>query len=233
MSLKVIKAIGANKGWRPFRFPPRANDSIQSEQWGDPQAVNRAMAEGFQEGSDKGYQQGLIQGHEDGQRDGFAQGRSEGVVRGREEGRVEGRQVFETASQPLDAISQQLQTYLQEFDRQRRQDLLELVKKVAQQVIRCELTLHPTQILNLAEEALAAMPSEQNDVNVLLNPEEYNRIKDLAPGRASAWRLVPDDRLALGECRIVTAQTEMDIGCQQRLDACIDTLSQHMQLAEG
>jgi flagellar assembly protein FliH len=68
---------------------------------------------------------------------------------------------------------------------------------------------------------------------VLLNPEEYNRIRDLAPNRASVWRLVPDDRLALGECRIVTAQTEVDIGCQQRLDACIDTLSQHMQLSEG
>jgi flagellar assembly protein FliH len=125
-----------------------------------------------------------------------------------------------------------LRSFLQDFERKRRQELLELVKKVAQQVIRCELTLHPTQLLNLAEEALAAMPTEQSEVHILLNPEEYARIKDLAPGRAAAWRLVPDDKLALGECRIVTAQTEVDIGCQQRLDSCIDTLSEHLQLTE-
>jgi flagellar assembly protein FliH len=233
MTVKVIK--GAGKGWRPYRFPPRTNfnSGQHPNQWdSDPEAIQRAIADGFQEGSEKGYQQGLIQGQEEGQRDGFTQGQSEGLQRGREEGRIEGRQIFETASEPLEVISEQLNNFLQEFERKRRQELLELVKKVAQQVIRCELTLHPTQLLNLAEEALAAMPTEQSEVHILLNPEEYARIKDLAPGRAAAWRLVPDDKLALGECRIVTAQTEVDIGCQQRLDSCIDTLSEHLQLTE-
>jgi flagellar assembly protein FliH len=239
MSLKVIKNTAVQKGWRPFHFPPRAHDPRKGdghtgEHWDmDPQALQRAIAEGFQEGSEKGYQQGLLQGQDEGQRDGFEQGRSEGLERGREEGRVEGRQVFESASQPLDKISTQMQLFLEDFERKRRQELLELVKKVSQQVIRCELTLSPTQLLNLAEEALAAMPVEQSDIQVMLNPEEYQRIRDLAAGRAAAWRLVPDERLALGECRIVTAQTELDIGCQQRLDACIDTLSEHMQLVEA
>lgn len=234
MSVKVIKDPG--KGWRPFRFPPRANFADQSANgsWDmDPAALQRAIAEGFQEGSEKGYQQGLVQGQEEGQREGFALGHGEGLTRGREEGRAEGRQVFETASEPLEAIYEHLRAFMDDFDRKRRRELLQLVKKVSQQVIRCELTLNPAQLLNLAEEALASMPTEETDVHVLLNPEEHARIKDLAPGRAAAWRLVPDDKLALGECRIVTAQTEVDIGCQQRLDACIDTLAQHMQLAEG
>ena len=235
MTVKIIK--GAGKGWRPYRFTPRASfhqNGSGGANWGaDPAALQRAIADGFQEGSDKGYQQGLEQGQEDGQREGYAQGRNEGLARGREEGKVEGRQLFETASQPLDQISQHLQVFMEDFDRKRRRELLQLVKKVAQQVIRCELTLHPTQLLNLAEEALASMPAEQSDVHIQLNPEEYNRIKDLAPGRVASWRLVADEKLALGECRIVTAQTEVDIGCQQRLDACIDTLAEHMHLAEG
>lgn len=235
MTVKIIK--GAGKGWRPYRFPPRANfnqGELAGSHWdADPAALQRAIADGFQEGSEKGYQQGLVQGQEEGQREGYVQGRNEGLARGREEGRTEGRQLFETASQPLDQVSQQLQAFLEDFERKRRRELLQLVKKVAQQVIRCELTLHPTQLLNLAEEALAAMPADQGDVNIHLNPEEYNRIKDLAPGRAASWRLVADEKLALGECRIVTAQTEVDIGCQQRLDACIDTLAEHMHLAEG
>lgn len=235
MTVKIVKGTG--KGWRPYRFPPRASfnpGGLTNDNWDtDPAALQRAIADGFQEGSEKGYQQGLTQGQEEGMRDGFAIGRSEGLTRGREEGKVEGRQIFETASQPLDQISQHLNAFMEDFDRKRRRELLQLVKKVAQQVIRCELTLHPTQLLNLAEEALASMPTDQGDVNIHLSPEEYNRIKDLAPGRAASWRLVADEKLALGECRIVTAQREVDIGCQQRLDACIDTLAEHMQLAEG
>jgi flagellar assembly protein FliH len=235
MTVKVIK--GAGKGWRPYRFPPRANfnqGGVGGDDWGmDPVALQRAIADGFQEGSEKGYQQGLIQGQDDGQREGYAQGHQEGLAQGREEGKAEGRAIFETASQPLDQICAQMQAFQEDFERKRRRELLQLVKKVAQQVIRCELTLNPTQLLNLAEEALASMPADQGDVNVLLNPEEYNRIKDLAPGRAATWRLVADEKLALGECRIVTTQTEVDVGCQQRLDACMETLTEHLKVAEG
>lgn len=233
MAVKILK--GSGKGWRPYRFPPRVKPGgLGGDEWGmDPAAIQRAIADGFQEGSEKGYQQGLQQGQEEGQREGFEQGRREGLAQGREEGKAEGRQIFETASQPLDQVFQQMQAFMEDFERKRRHELLQLVKKVSQQVIRCELTLSPTQLLNLAEEALASMPTDQGDVNIHLNPEEYHRIKDLAPGRAATWRLVADEKLALGECRIVTSQTEVDIGCQQRLDACMETLTEHLKVAEG
>ncbi len=129
----------------------------------------------------------------------------------------------------MDELVERFELFRQEFEQARREQLLELVQKVSRQVIRCELTLHPTQLLSLAEEALAAMPGDQVDVRILLNPEECSRIKELAPERAAAWRLVPDEKLALGECRVITAQAEADIGCQQRLDSCMDTLAEHIR----
>lgn len=231
MSVKVIR--GEGRSWRPYRFPPRCSGQPGGDWDGDPAALQRAITGGFQEGIEKGYQEGLLQGQEAGRSEGFDQGREAGLRQGREEGRAEGRKAFEEAGRPLQQASEQLRAFLGEFELKRRQELLELVKKVAQQVIRCELTLHPTQLLSLAEEALDAMPGEQGEVHVLLNPEECARIKSLAPERAAAWKLVPDDKLALGECRVVTAQTEADIGCQQRLDSCMDTLSGHLQLAEA
>ncbi len=230
MTVKVVKSTSA-RNWRPFRFPPRSSQGAAA--WdGDPAAVQRAVSDGFQEGLAKGYEQGLAQGTEAGQQEGFDQGHQRGIQQGLEEGRSQGSKQFEAASQPLEMISTQLRNYMDGLERKRREDLLELVTKVSQQVIRCELTLNPTQLLTLAEEALATMPVTHGDVQILLNPEEYARIRDLAPNRAAAWRLVPDDRLALGECRVVTDQAEADIGCQQRLDACVETLSRHMQLAE-
>ncbi|CAD5110211.1 flagellar assembly protein FliH [Zestomonas carbonaria] len=229
MTVKVIR--GNDRNWRPFRFPPRCNGPLPND--GDPASMQRAVADGFQQGIEKGYQDGLRQGLEAGQREGFDKGRQEGQRQGREEGRVQGRQAFEEAGQPLERISERLRAFLAEYELKRRQELLELVQKVARQVIRVELTLNPAQLLTLAEEALAAMPADDGEVQILLNPEECARIKDLAPERAAAWRLVPDERLALGECRVVTARAEADIGCQQRLDSCMETLSGHLLASEG
>lgn len=229
MSIKIIK--GEGRSWRPFRFPPRVRTAAElaDSVAGDPAALQRAVADGFQEGIDKGYEQGLEQGREAGHREGFERGVEDGKAIGREEGRVMGRRAFDEAARPLDELVTRFEHFRQEFEQARREQLLELVQKVSKQVIRCELTLHPTQLLTLAEEALSAMPGDQEDVRILLNPEECTRIKELAPERAAAWRLVPDEKLALGECRVVTAQAEADIGCQQRLDSCMDTLAEHIK----
>ncbi|MCG6542897.1 flagellar assembly protein H [Pseudomonas sp. KSR10] len=229
MSIKIIK--GEGRSWRPFRFPPRVRTAAElaDSVAGDPAALQRAVADGFQEGIDKGYEQGLEQGREAGHREGFERGIEDGKAIGREEGRAQGRQAFDEAARPLDRLIESVERFRQDFEQARRDQLLELVQKVSKQVIRCELTLHPTQLLTLAEEALAAMPGDQEDVRILLNPEECTRIKELAPERAAAWRLVPDEKLALGECRVVTAQAEADIGCQQRLDSCMDTLAEHIR----
>lgn len=229
MSIKIIK--GEGRSWRPYRFPPRVRSAadLADSLAGDPAALQRAVADGFQTGIDKGYEQGLEQGREAGHREGFERGNEDGKAIGREEGRVQGRKGFEEASRPLDELVERFDTFRHDFEQARREQLLELVQKVSKQVIRCELTLHPTQLLTLAEEALAAMPGDQDDVRILLNPEECTRIKELAPERAAAWRLVPDEKLALGECRVITAQSEADIGCQQRLDSCMDTLGEHIR----
>ena len=189
MSIKIIK--GEGRSWRPFRFPPRVRTAAElaDSVAGDPAALQRAVADGFQEGIDKGYEQGLEQGREAGHREGFERGVEDGKAVGREEGRLQGRRAFEEAARPMDELVERFEHFRQEFEQARREQLLELVQKVSKQVIRCELTLHPTQLLSLAEEALAAMPGDQEDVRILLNPEECTRIKELAPERAGAWRL--------------------------------------------
>lgn len=233
MAVKVIKAKG--KALRVFRFPPlyanpRSNEGAASQV--DQASLQQAVSDGYREGTERGYQEGLQQGLEAGRREGFEDGSQKGRLRGLEEGRSQGLQIFEQASEPLERVQTELRNYLREHDRKTREDLLELVRKVARQVIRCELTINPAQLLALADEALASMPGDPGEVQILLSPEEYARLKDVDSERAASWRLVPDERLELGECRVVTAQAEADIGCQQRLDSCMDTLAQHIKVTE-
>lgn len=208
--------------WRPWRVaalpahsPPGGEDA------------GRSAAEGYEQGRQEGYLQGLQEGREAGHADGLRGGHQAGLA----QGRSAGEQLFEEAARPLQQVTEQWQAWRQTYAEQRRQELLTLVGKVAQQVIRCELTLNPAQLLALADEALAAMPLPPDEVRVLLNPQEHASIRDLAPERAQAWRLLADERLALGECRIVTPEAEFDIGCQQRLDACLATLAEHLPAA--
>lgn len=232
MTVRVIKDGG--RAWRVYRFPPRSRAAVsadvQEQLHSDPAALQRALADGYQQGQERGYQEGLAQGTEAGHADGYERGLQEGLAKGLEEGRIQGRTHFEAASAPLERMIAEFDSAVAMFEQGRREQLLELVAKVAKQVIRCELTLNPAQMLTLAEEVLSSLPDAADEVQILLNPEECTRIKSISPERASAWRLVPDERLALGECRVVTAQSEVDVGCQQRLDACLDTLADHLQV---
>lgn len=227
MSVKIINAKG--QPYRPYRFPPKLNtNTIEFSH--DPDAIQRALSDGFQEGSAKGFEQGLTQGIEAGYKEGLEKGHKEGFSTGHDKGFKEGKDLFDQAAAPLNAIIDEYQQALVQIDNQRRHELLELVKKVSQQVIRCELTLHPTQLLSLVEEALANLPSSNGEISVRLNPEEFSRIRDIAPEAAEKWQLLPDEKLALGEVRVITDQAEADVGCQQRLDACVEKLAEHLQL---
>ncbi|WP_150301526.1 flagellar assembly protein FliH [Pseudomonas profundi] len=234
MAVKVIKADG--KALRIFRFPPLCATPLAGDaelHYADQATLQRAVSDGYREGAERGYQEGLEQGLEAGRRQGFEEGCEQGRQRGLEQGRYQGLQRYEQATVPFEQMRTELRDYLAAQDRKTREDLLELVRKVARQVIRCELTINPTQLLALAEEALASMPGDPGEVQILLNPEEYARIKDIDAERAETWRLMPDDRLGLGECRVVTEKAEADIGCQQRLDSCMDTLAQHIKVSEA
>lgn len=224
------RIIRGGKGWRPYRFPPRTRlpaDGLGAAT-SDPEALQRAIHNGFHEGSEKGFAQGLEQGRQQGFNEGFNEGMSSGKAEGHQAGKAEGRAGFDQAAASVEKLANELRNALTQEQHERHQDLMELVRKTARQVIRCELTLNPAQLLNLAEEALATLPRKQQEVRILLNPEEHERIAQMAPERAQHWQLVADERLAPGECRVVTEQTEIDVGCQQRLDACLDNLTEHL-----
>ncbi|HFZ8994048.1 TPA: flagellar assembly protein FliH [Citrobacter freundii] len=218
--------------YRLHRFPPR-HHAVQAEQM--PQGITtadyqRQLMEGFQEGLQKGFDQGMAegqeQGFEEGHQKGYEEGRRLGHTEGSLAGQQEGRKQFAQAAQPLEAISGKVNDYLAHIQRKQREDLLQLVEKVTRQVIRCELALQPTQLLALVEEALTALPATPESLQVLLNSDEFNRIKAAAPEKVTEWGLMPSADLQPGECRVITDKSELDIGCEHRLEQCMSALKE-------
>jgi flagellar assembly protein FliH len=214
------------KQFRPYHFPPLAQFLAANREGGAPASISStpeqdwqgAMADGFRQGQQDGYDVGVEQGRTDG----FDTGHAEGMARGFEEGRQQALAELESMSKPLDAMLRGLKKLKAEYKNAQRKEVVDLVGKIARQVIRAELALQPVQMLALVDEALAAMPPTRDEVEVMLNPEELKRIQELDPKKAKKWNLLADPRLEPGECRVKAGDHEVDAGCQGRLAACMD-----------
>ena len=213
------------KQFRPYHFPPlyqltsalpkgatAGNGAGSAEEW------QAALSDGYRQGQREGYEAGLDQGRADG----FPVGQSEGLQRGVEEGRAMALAQLDELSKPIDAMLKGLKKLKTDMRAAQRKEVVDLVGKIARQVIRAELALQPVQLLALVEEALSVMPPSRDQVEVFLNPEELRRVLELDPKRAKKWTLLPDPALEPGECRVRSGDNEVDAGCQGRLSAVMD-----------
>jgi flagellar assembly protein FliH len=209
-----------SKTMRLHRFPPLSQmHSAQTVAPSTAAEVQAAVADGFQEGLAKGYAEGHASGLAAGNQAARATGHAEGVAAGRKDMQVR----FENLARPIEAMFAELQQLKADYQAAQRKEVVDLVARVARQVIRCELTLQPTQLLALVDETLASMPPARDGaIEVHLNPEDLQRIQELAPERAAQWTLLADARLETGECRVQAGEREADAGCRQRLAACME-----------
>jgi flagellar assembly protein FliH len=223
------------KYFRPYHFPPLAQlgatpppgaASADAGNW------QEAVADGYRHGQQDGYDAGLVLGRNEGLQEGHAEGHAAGLAQGLAEGRAQALAQFEQASKPLDTMLRSLKKMRADLKSAQRKEVVDLVGKIARQVIRAELALQPVQLLALVDEALAAMPPTRDEVEVFLNPEELKRVSELDPKRAKKWNLLADPALEAGECRVRAGDHEVDAGCQGRLAACMTQVSDQLQAVE-
>ena len=222
---------------RPYRFPPldllrapvSTSESAVSGEAADPQALAHAFEQAAQRGHAQGFEQGLQAGLQDGQQQGLQQGQQQGLAQALQQARAELLRVGE----PVTALSEQLAHLHADWQASLRKDVIDLVERVARQVVRCELTLQPAQILALVEETLQGMPQRTGEVHVYLNPADMQRIEELDASRVGSWHLRADSSLEAGECRLRVGEEEVDAGCKQRLAACMDQVRDQLLTTEA
>ncbi|HEY0685262.1 MAG TPA: flagellar assembly protein FliH [Steroidobacter sp.] len=221
-----------NRAWRPHRFAALAQ-LTDPNAWAGPGAMPSQVASAMQDGYQRGMERGYREGHESGLRSGMETGRQEGRDEGKQQGIEAGRQEalarFERLAGPASEMLEQLKQMQADYQTAMRKEVIELVAKVARQVIRKEIQTQPLQLLALVDEALATMPRVAADeIVVYLNPEDCERIIELDPLQAERWNLWADDKLEPGECRVKAGQREADAGCSQRLAACMEQIEERL-----
>ncbi|ANW25146.1 flagellar assembly protein FliH [Vibrio coralliilyticus] len=222
-------------GYRIHRFPPLAQPMASDDEfaiddsWQESQIdLQQKLEEGFQTGLEQGHEEGLRQGLSQGKQQGLLEGQKEGFQKGFISGEQSGKQTFLEATKPVNELYQTLSRWQSEREQQQRHIICELVQKVAQQVIRAELTLMPQQILALVDETLEAMPGKTEKVTVHLNPQDLDRITQINAELPKEWKLVANPELPTGGCHLVTDDAEADASCDSRLQACMDNVKEHL-----
>ncbi|MGL5005863.1 MAG: flagellar assembly protein FliH [Plesiomonas sp.] len=224
--------------FRPYRFPPLVeersrDDEFDFDDFSDNSHghSNNSAAQyqeefnnGFQDGSQKGYDEGLLQGQQQGLSDGHQQGYQVGYQEGKDQGLQEGNQQLTNSVMATDALLQQVQQVFHQHVREQSGMICELVQKVARQVIRCELTLQPQQLIALIEETLTQVPEQEGQITVHLNPQDCQRLQQLLPDVVNKWQLETDNALESGSCRVVTRDSEAIADSEERLQACMDAV---------
>lgn len=215
---------------RPHRFPPLSQLGIGAAlpAGATNQQLQARLAEGFEEGLRDGYRDGHLSGLDAGQAEGLALGREEGLKAAALEARAEAQARFEGLAAPVDAVLAELLHTQEDYRSALRKEVVDLVGRVARQVIRCELALQPIQLLALVDETLATMPPPHKGVEVFLNSEDLRRIQEIDSERGARWTLVADPALEPGECRVKAGRREADAGCRQRLAAVMDQVSEQL-----
>ena len=236
--MKTTKVMRLQPGqYRPHRFPPmpepvkEASPSSfdDADNWQDNQFdLQQRLEEGFQQGLQQGHEEGLRQGLEQGKQQGLLDGQKQGFQQGFASGEQAGRETFVQAVRPVNALFGKISAWQEEKEREQRHFICELVQKVAQQVIRAELTLMPQQILALVDETLDALPGKTEKVVVHLNPQDLERINNINPALPEEWKLVANSELPVGGCQLVTDNAEADASCDTRLEACMENVREHL-----
>ncbi|TKB47786.1 flagellar assembly protein H [Ferrimonas sediminicola] len=213
---------------RLYHFPPLGSQGGDTPSQASAADYQKAVEQGYQEGMEQGRQAGYQEGMELGRQEGLTQGMAEGHARGEAQAHQEMESRLVPMIAPITALQQLLREGHEQQLKSQQELILELVKRVAEQVVRCELTLHPQQILSLIEETLAAMPDGRQNPVIHLEPGVLATLNEVAADKVADWTLRADATLGIGDVRVVSEECEADASTASRLNACMEQVAKHL-----
>lgn len=166
------------------------------------------------------YQEAYNEGFATGEKEGFHSGQ----LKGQQKAQQEAEQALAQKLAHLDQLMQQLFEPIAAQDQAIEKALLRLLVDLAKEVIRRELILDSSQITLMVREALKLLPVGSDQVRIHINPQDFAQIKALRERHEEQWRILEDEQLLPGGCRIETEYSRLDASIETRLSQAIEQL---------
>lgn len=156
--------------------------------------------------------------------EGFATGEREGFHSTQLKVRQEAEEALAAKLAGLEQLMAHLLEPIAEQDTQIEKTLVHLVAHMARQVIGRELRSDSSQITHVLREALKLLPMGADNIRIHLNPQDFELAKALRERHEESWKLLEDDALLPGGCRIETAHSRIDATMETRIEKAVGQL---------
>ncbi|MBX9913769.1 MAG: flagellar assembly protein FliH [Pseudomonadaceae bacterium] len=161
---------------------------------------------------------------QDGYNEGFAVGEKDGFHAGQIKAKHEAELLLQAKLLRLEQLMGQLLVPIAEQDQQIEQALVQLVSHISRQVIRRELQCDSSQLKGVLSEALKLLPMGAGNVRIHINAQDFELVKALRERHEENWRILEDEQLLPGGCRIETEHSQIDASVETRLEQAIKQL---------
>lgn len=150
--------------------------------------------------------------HDEAHKEGYAAGYEEGTARGRME------------ALRLNTLVENMDTALTGLDGEVAEELLTLAIEIARQMVRREFRDKPGSVVDIVREALQQLP--QNHAMIHLHPEDATLVRSYLGEQLAhvGNRIIEDERIAQGGCRIEAAGSQIDATMQTRWRRIMENL---------
>jgi flagellar assembly protein FliH len=161
---------------------------------------------------------------QDAYNEGFAVGEKDGFHAGQIKAKHEAEGVLQAKLLRLEQLMGQLLAPIAEQDQQIEQSLVQLVSHISRQVIRRELLSDSSQLTLVLRDALKLLPMGAGNVRIHINMQDFELVKTLRERHEESWRILEDEQLQPGGCRIETEHSQIDASVETRLEQAIQQL---------
>ena len=149
--------------------------------------------------------------------EGFAIGEKEGFHSTTLKVRQEAETALAAKIASLELLMANLFEPIAEQDTQIEKSLVDLVQHITKQVIKRELAIDSTQIEHVMRDALKLLPLGVENVRLYVNPQDFAQVKALRERHEESWRIVEDESLLPGGCRVETEHSRIDASVESRV----------------
>lgn len=148
---------------------------------------------------------------------GYAEGQQRGYADGLQQAVQENQRMAELASM-----------LAQEIDEAVVKELTGLALDVARQVIQQSIRVQPELLQAAVREAIGSLPVFNQAAHVILNPEDAAMIRGRMGDQLahSGWKILEDGRMARGNVRLETANSQVDATLAARWQRVVAAMGQ-------
>lgn len=175
----------------------------------------------YEDGFNEGKEAGVLKGVEEGKLQGLSEGHQEGLRQGLEEGLKEGQIKIDAQTLHWEQLVSRLHRPLEKLDDSVEFQLIKLATTLAEQMVRCEVTVNPQVILQALKQGVEALPASDQTLVISFHPEDLIFVQNAFSEddcKKRNWDFRSEPTLLRGDCHIQTKTSSIDYTFSTRVE---------------